>query len=159
MNGIQFLALVVACAWIYRYAIHDKLQIGKTMERTLNEIMGFDHVVEIHKDGTITEPTGIYCDAVLEVLEDGTDSFYLPEGWELLKGFTGQYSYNGPVMHASEYIGGGLERHIRESPGLYCVLMVNANCEGAEDGCSVEDGCYCEPAGWAIAFKETVESI
>lgn len=50
------------------------------------------------------------------------DDHSLADGWELLTGFTGQYGYSGPAMHSSEYIGGGLERHIRRTPGLYTVL-------------------------------------
>lgn len=50
------------------------------------------------------------------------DDHSLETGWELLTGFTGQYSYNGPAMHPSEYIGGGLARHILDTPGLYTVL-------------------------------------
>ena len=50
------------------------------------------------------------------------DDHSLEAGWELLTGFTGQYSYNGPGMHPSEYIGGGLASHILDTPGLYAVL-------------------------------------
>ena len=50
------------------------------------------------------------------------DDHSLETGWELLTGFSGQYSYNGPGMHASEYIGGGLAQHILDTTGLYTVL-------------------------------------
>ena len=55
------------------------------------------------------------------------DDHSLETGWELLTGFTGQYSYNGPGMHPSEYIGGGLARHISSTPGLYAVLYGDAS--------------------------------
>jgi hypothetical protein len=94
-------------------------------------------------------------------------------GWTLLSGFTGQDGYNGPVMHASEYVGGGLERHIRETPGYYVVLIVNAlehhvwqesrftsttTCERCGllplDADDMETTCQSdEPAGWAVAYK------
>ncbi len=65
-------------------------------------------------------------------------------GWDgLLTGFTGQYAYNGPCMHESEYVGGGLERYILENPGWYCVTAIT-------DGDS-EDSDLC---GWAVAYKE-----
>jgi len=149
------------------------------MAKDLNDIMQFDHVVMVAEDGTITDRLDIYCDAELNVMTNGEDDFYLPTGWELLKGFTGQYGYNGPVMHSSEYVGGGLERHIRETPGYYVVLIVYASCNyekhtplgyGAFPGsrecscgatcceepstdCTEDSGCDCEPAGWAIAYK------
>ena len=67
-------------------------------------------------------------------------------GWDgLLQGFTGQYGYNGPVMHASEFIGGGIERYILENPGWYCAVVVNA---------PDDDGTYSsEVAGWSIAYR------
>lgn len=128
------------------------------MTKTLNEIMEFDHVIRVAEDGTISDAgmsvgsTDAYFD--LNVAQDGTDEFEMSAGWELLKGFTGQYSYNGPVMHPSEYVGGGLERHILETPGYYVVLEVSGRCDydGSTD-CDVEQGCDCEPAGWAIAYK------
>jgi hypothetical protein len=121
--------------------------------------MEFDHIIRVNADGTITEnldmstgSTWAYFD--LNVAQDGTDEFDMSAGWTLLSGFTGQYGYNGPVMHASEYVGGGLERHIRETPGYYVVLEVSGRCDydGTTD-CDPESGCDCEPAGWAIAYK------
>ena len=129
------------------------------MERTLNDIMEFDHIIRVNTDGPIDEDldmsvgdTGSYFD--LNVGTDGTDLFEMSEGWELLSGFTGQYGYNGPVMHASEFIGGGLERHIVETPGYYVALVVEGRCDydGSTD-CTPESGCDCEPAGWATAYK------
>jgi hypothetical protein len=128
------------------------------MARSLNEIMEFDHIIRVNADGTITEDldmstmdSGSYFD--LAVDEDGTDIFDMSAGWTLLSGFTGQYGYNGPVMHASEYVGGGLERHIRETPGYYVVLIVNALETHCEDCAEFEHAIADEPAGWAVAYK------
>jgi len=149
------------------------------MERELNDIMQFDLIVRVAEDGTITEPRDIHIYAELDVMPNGEDDFSISEGWELLKGFTGQYGYNGPVMHPSEFIGGGLERHIRETPGYYVTLVVSASCnyekhtplgyggfpgsrvcscgatccEEPSTECTEDTGCDCEPAGWAIAYK------
>lgn len=76
-------------------------------------------------------------------------------GWRLLQGYTGQYSYNGPVMHPSEFIGGGMARDILDTPGYYVALVVEAPCNYEGDSeCDIETGCECEPAGWAVAFRE-----
>ena len=52
----------------------------------LDELMQFDHVVMVSEDGTISEPSGIYCDAELNVMTNGEDDFYLPTGWEFAEG-------------------------------------------------------------------------
>jgi hypothetical protein len=150
MNGLQFAALLIAAATLYWYATTDK---RKNM-KSLNDMMEFDHVVEVLEDGTVNETPGIFIYAELNVNPAGEDEFSLEEGWELLQGFTGQYGYRGPVMHPSEFIGGGLERHILETPGYYVALVVNAYCDySGETQCEEDSGCDCEPAGWAIAFK------
>lgn len=127
------------------------------MEKTLSDLMDFDHIIRVTDAGTVVDARSVFAYFELNVAKDGTDEFSIPNGWELLKGFTGQYGYNGPVMHPSEFIGGGLERHILENPGYYVALVVTANCEydGSTD-CDVEQGCDCEPAGWAVAFKPCV---
>lgn len=128
------------------------------MEKSLNDLMEFDHVITVHNDGSVTDSTE-YCYADLNVAQDGSDEFDLSAGWSLLSGFTGQYGYNGPVMHPSEFIGGGLERYILETPGHYVALVVEARCDydGSTD-CTVEAGCDCEPAGWAVAYKPLDEN-
>lgn len=77
----------------------------------LNERMEMDHVIEVLPDGTVIDRNDIYSP---EIYEDTVE-----KPWTLLKGFTGQYGYNGPAMHSSEYIGGGLEEYILSNPGIY----------------------------------------
>lgn len=100
----------------------------------LNEIMEFDHVIEVHDDGSITEPRGIYAPELY-------DSELVNDDWSLLNGFSGQYRYAGPIMHQSEYIGGGMERYIRETPGIYVALV----------DYPLNDS---EPEGWAVAVRK-----
>jgi hypothetical protein len=119
----------------------------------LNDIMEPDHVIAVDEDGHITEPSGIYAPE-LEMGTDG-DGQILDEheaaykadaarqGWQILEGFTGQHAYRGPVMHPSEFVGGGLEDHIRETPGSYAVVIVR--CDDGED------------AGWAVAYRPPPE--
>ena len=71
----------------------------------------------------------------------------MDEPWELLSGLSGQYGYSGPHMHASEYIGGGLARHILETAGFYVVTVVTPM---PFDECEEAD--FDE---WVIAYTET----
>jgi hypothetical protein len=108
---------------------------------TLSDLMAFDHVISVHVDGTITEPNRVQ--DVPEAVYD--DELSAPEGWELLTGYTGQYSYNGPTMHASEYIGGGLARDILATPGYYVALVSYVLTEEDDDSDDV--------AGWCVAHR------
>jgi hypothetical protein len=124
--------------------------------RTLNDLMQFDHVVRVHPDGTVTDdvPDVWAPDLLMDTDGDGSildehEKDYTEQaqrqGWRLLTGWTGQDRYNGCIMHASEYVGGGLETHIRENPGLYVCITVKC-LPTSEDG---ETEC----AGWAIAYR------
>lgn len=98
----------------------------------LNDVMQFDHVVQVHDDSMISDDLAAYAPE----LHDGRVS----EGWSLLNGYSGQYSYAGPVMHASEFIGGVMARDILSEPGIY-VAVVNYASDGGE------------PDGWAVAKR------
>src|SRR5262245_35140668 len=74
-------------------------------------------VATLPHDSGIYAPE-VYHDDVHDMLIDGilhAESLW----WEALTGYTGQYGYRGPVMHASEFVGGRLERDIRATPGVY----------------------------------------
>lgn len=122
----------------------------------LNSVMEFDHVIRVNADGTISDVEEYYYfELSTDLGEDGIwhPSESLPEGWSLMNGYSGQQGYAGPHMHQSEYIGGRMARDILETPGLYVALYVTANCGYTEEGCTEEDGCYCEETEWAVAFK------
>ena len=104
-------------------------------EDNLNDVMEFDHVIRIHADGTITEPRNVYAPN----LYDGHLDQAPWHRWELLNGFSGQHGYSGPLMHQSEFIGGGMARYILDNPGLY-VAIVNQNSDDSE------------PTEWAVAY-------
>jgi len=127
------------------------------MAESLSDAMDFGIIVEVHADGTFERAEDQYPYFELTSVKGDDDQwhdeFSIPEGWELLKGLTGQYGYNGPVMHSSEFIGRGLERYILETPGLYVSLVVETHCGYTEEFCTEESGCNCAPAGWAIAHK------
>ena len=118
----------------------------------LNALMEFDHVIQVHSDGTVSEPTGVYAPD-LNAISDGdgshtsdTDSDLRRQaesaGWTLESGWTGQDRYNGPCMHASEFIGGGLAEHILATPGYWVALVVYEDDESEE----------C----WAVAYRESL---
>lgn len=105
----------------------------------LNDQMEFDHVVRVTASGTVEDANDIYAPGLFDGNLDSVG-----EGWELLNGFSGQDRYSGPLMHASELIGGGLERYIRDHPGLYVNLVNYLPDEGGEPQ---------EPDNWAVAFR------
>jgi hypothetical protein len=106
------------------------------MSDRLTDIMDFDHVIEVHEDGSITHRPDIFAPALHDGELEGDE-------WELLDGFSGQDRYSGPIMHQSEVIGGGMERFIRENPGIYVSLV--------DYPIDDEDS---EPDGWAVAVKK-----
>ena len=108
--------------------------------QALNDIMQFDHVIEVLEDGSIVDRNDIYAPELYQY-EGGYDLY---SGWELLDGHSGQYGYSGPLMHQSEFISGGLERRIREEPGVYVALVAYP------DGSDPE---FTEPESWAVARK------
>lgn len=100
----------------------------------LNAVMEFDHVIRVHEDGSITDEPNTWAPE----LHDGELSAREGDSWTLLNGYSGQSGYAGPIMHASEYIGGGMERDIRETPGVYVALVDYPSDDS-------------EPEGWAVA--------
>ena len=118
----------------------------------LNDVLGFDTgAIEVHEDWIVTRTDDYAPELHMEVDADGNgvladDSDLHGQaahaGWELLTGWTGQSGYHGPVMDASESIGGRLAEYILETPGIYTAVVVEASYDPDE-----------EPAGWAIARK------
>lgn len=116
------------------------------MSKTLNDIMELDAVVEIGPDGEPTERLDLHAPDVYQELDDEGSAIGEPTvggDWELLTGFTGQYGYRGAALHSSEYVGGGLERHIRANPGLYVATTVTYL--GPEE--------EYDPDSWVVAFR------
>lgn len=124
----------------------------------LNEMMQFDYVIRVDENGNATVTNvyapEVYADATWDEhgdahmsSQDNQDmiNYLKAQGWEVLTGWTGQYGYNGPIMHSSERIGGKLADHIRENPGLYVRLAVDI-CPEGEDSES-------EYVGWIVAHK------
>lgn len=111
----------------------------KVTRDNLNDIMSFDHVIQVHADGAVTEPSGVYAPELHDGEIEGRE-------WTLLTGYTGQYGYRGPIMHDSEYVGGYLADDILAEPGVY-VALVNylSDPEGGNSSGGLE--------GWAVARR------
>jgi hypothetical protein len=115
---------------------------------TLDERMELGHVIRVRADGSVTDEHGVYAPEVYSATDQigqfvGLDT--RDGGWSLMEGYTGQYGYRGPVMHASEHIGGRMAEDILATPGLYVAVVVNVLSDTEEDP---------EPAGWAVAYRE-----
>jgi hypothetical protein len=118
----------------------------------LNNLMEFDHVIQVHEDGTVTEPSGIWAPSadvdiddegqILEEHEKEMIRDVKSQGWNLLTGYSGQYRYSGPIMHSSEYVGGQLAKDILSQPGYYVTTDV------------ITLGPDQEIAGWVVAYKD-----
>jgi hypothetical protein len=136
----------------------------------LNDLMQFDHVVLVREDGSVTDKgiEGVYapeitCDysgpfaeaQVSKAHEADMIEHAKAQGWTLETGWTGQYSYSGAIMHASEFIGGLLADHICETPGYWVACTVELH--PGEDDPEYRDGNgESEYAGWIVAHRETV---
>lgn len=106
----------------------------------LTDVMEFDHVIYSHGDGTVSEPGGMWAPEVY--YDDETDIDIMGDGWTALTGWTGQYGYNGAVMHQSEFIGGALADHIIQTRGYYVAVVV----EDVDDPDAL--------VGWAVLYRE-----
>lgn len=141
------------------------------MKGTLNELMEVGHVVYSDGNGTVTDECDQYGPELIYVELDDDESIARYSGddvtserhsidmagygdWELLHGFAGQHGYNGHIMHESEYIGGSLERHIRENAGYYVAVIVHSDRfrYGTPDSVAYGDSVEREFVGWAVAY-------
>src|SRR5665213_837930 len=112
----------------------DPYRQGKPSKTaSLNDKMDFDHVVQVLPGGQVVDAHGVYAP---ELYDDELQG----QGWTLMDGYSGQSGYSGPIIHDSEFIGGGLERDILANPGYYVTLVNNSYDE--------EEG-----EGWGIAYK------
>ena len=122
---------------------------------TLNDRMEFDHVVEITADGSVIDgPAGVYApevtvdlDADGQMISLNPNDIQLSGDWTLLNGYSGQCGYRGPIMDDAEFIGGGMERDIISTPGVYVAVMVSGL---RPDGHTSED----DLVGWAVARRK-----
>jgi hypothetical protein len=106
----------------------------------LRSLMDFDHVIEVREDGTVIDRNDVFAPSLYD---DELDS----DSWSFFStGYTGQDSYNGPIMHDSEVISRTMARDILSSPGIYVALV---SYYSPEEDSEEDSESFIE--GWAIA--------
>lgn len=109
----------------------------------------FDHAFTLTRTGDIdwalTEPEGVWAPSAMVDGQDGGVEFD-GSGWETITdGMSGQYSYNGPIMHPSEYIGRRIGEELlrlaEDGPVTFVAVVVESR--GDDE----------EAAGWTVVRK------
>jgi hypothetical protein len=123
----------------------DRARLEHTAEYI--QRLEFETVFDLHPNGLVVFHDGpphapsVFHDEKHDV-EIGGIPGTRNDVWEALTGMTGQYSYNGAVMHSSEFIGSQIARRLQElavdETQTFTVVTVEVHDE-PED-----------PAGWAI---------
>ncbi len=139
--------------------LHKDPYYRSVAEDGLNSQMEFSHAITVWPDGTLTDASRDVqrtapesADGDADALTDGSAE----QGWSLLDGFSSQYSYSGPVMHTSEYIGGSMARYILSTPGHYVAVVADYACSEDTCGGTLDDPCPDgqHSEGWCVAFRE-----
>jgi hypothetical protein len=105
----------------------------------------FDHPFTI-TNGEVVDVNDAYAPSVY-LVEGDDDETIDGQGWQFVSdGWTGQYGYSGPVMHASEFIGEGIAERLAEMAESYRAFAIVA----VEFIPENEDDLSTEPVGWAI---------
>lgn len=95
------------------------------MSHHLDSLLSESNVIRVNEDGTVSdvEPNVYGPDVYVTYDDDGKEHVTCEGNWDMERGWTQQYLYNGPMMHPSEYVGGKIADHILETPGLWCVVV------------------------------------
>ena len=135
----------------------------------LDRVMEYDHVIRVRTDLAVEDVDYVHAPEsrigtdddgqVLQAHEaewrDGLES----QGWSVMNGYSGQWSYRGPIMHTSEYVGGRMAQDILAEPGFYVKVRVEILPRGEEEGDADEGDADEEPAGWAVLYREMSMSL
>ena len=123
--------------------------------RDLDAKMPIGHVIEVGEFRNVSDAPKVYAPEVYVgtdsdgQISDGHESDMISDlnrqGWSVETGWSGQYSYSGPIMHPSEFIGRYMADHILDNPGFWVA-------------CEVTTLDTEEPAGWVLLHRETAPS-
>lgn len=121
----------------------------------ISRMLAFDHVIRIEPDLTIQEfplPLVHAPECLIETDDDGQilaahEEAWIEslatQGWKPVSGYSSQMGYDGPIMHASEFIGEHMGNEIIDNPGLYVVCSVETLDDSEE------------AAGWVLLRQDT----
>ena len=134
--------------------MEDREQIELNLMTEFDNVFYSDGKGHLTKAPDVSEPyewPTYYGDD--EVTDEELFADIVSQGWTPLKGFSGQWGYNGPVMHVSEFIGVGCGMHcyILETEGYYVCVPVEALEKDPDTG-EWEPGSMA--AGWALLYRE-----
>lgn len=119
--------------------------------------MGFEFGSVYLLDGPAADPQ--------EIQEYAPEVFYDPDqgllidgetekirGWQALTGFTGQYGYNGPIMHPSELWTDAMLERLRilsqDGPLTFTLQVVESPCYLRDEPCLSD-----ELVGWVVLYN------
>lgn len=103
----------------------------------------FDSPFTVGRSGMVHLNQGVTHPTPTAMHDDEDDIVLDSDKWEVFsRGYTGQWGYNGGVMHQSEYMGGRLLDDILESPGTYVIVAVEVE--------PTDDDTDPAPAGWTV---------
>lgn len=126
----------------------------------LSRIADFDHIFCVDVHGNVFEPsyTGYWAPQAYDIDSHATAIEWGNEEWQLpLSGLTGQHGYDGPWLHDSEQIQGGVAEHVLAMPGYWVAIYAqhSPECEHVvpTDGpdCTCTDDAETTIEGWTMA--------
>lgn len=125
----------------------------------LNDLMQIDHVIRVKGGAIFDDVKGVWAPelrigtdvdgiSILDMHERHASEDLTRCGWDVQSGWSRQNSgrYNGIIMHPSEYVGGALADHIRETDGYWTVILAQTWPTDEDDDP--------EPAGWLLLHRE-----
>jgi hypothetical protein len=117
--------------------------------KDLNGWVEFDSPFEVDGEGNVRQKWELYVPSYFDDEIDGS-------GWETWsQGYTGQYSYQGPVMHNSEYLGGRMASDLLAEPGVYVLTPAHWRPtieDEADPDFNIDN--YDDIEGWVVLKKK-----
>jgi hypothetical protein len=126
---------------------------------SLDDLVEFNCPIVSNGDGTISD-SPVYFDGSYDLYQVGHDNWRVDassiSGWEAVSdGYTGQYGYNGPVMHNSEILSGALAQKMIDEPGTYVLAEAHYMHDDERAELDEEDGEKPYDAeGWVVLRKK-----
>lgn len=129
-------------------ARHVRRDDCTTSHLELELLAEFDHPFVVDERGRVTDALDVFAPEVYHVEHVPGVELEIHGDWEALTDFSGQDRYHGPVMHSSEFVGGGLADYILTHPGTYVTCVVTVLPED-------NDGIEGDVAGWVVLRQGT----